>query len=174
MNKQLTNKMKRLLLYTLLLTMACTLTSCRSTIRKMRSKVKIERVEAVRIESLSSVEIDFAVQNGTAHKLHLDEAVLTLRYQDATVATMTLREKIELPRRSELVVTTRWWVEVKNPLAALALLPKLQQDVSAATVDVELKGHGGPVPVNISREKVPLSYFLNTFGVDMTAIKNLL
>lgn len=174
MNKKLKTNMKRALLFALLVAVACTFTSCKGTIRKMRRKVQIERIDAMRVESLSRVEIDFAVKNGTAYKLHLDKAVLTLRYKEATVATMTLRDKVEIPRRSEGVVTSCWWIDVQNPLAMLSVVAKLQSDPSQATVDVSLEGRGGPVPVNISREKMPLSVFLNTFGVDITAIKNLL
>lgn len=168
------NSPKQLLRLLLLLTVACTLTSCRGTIQKMRRKIQIERIDTVRVESLSSVEIDVVIHNGTAHKLRLDDAKIVLRYKESAVATMTLRERVEIPRRSGGVVTSRWWVEVNNPLAALALLPKLQQDVSQVTVDLLLEGHGGPVPINISREKMPLSVFLNTFGVELSAIKNLL
>lgn len=166
--------MKKLLLIGLLTALVLPLTSCRSTINKMRRKIAIERVEKLRIESLSSVEIDLAVKNGTAHKLHLDKAVVTLRYKESNVLTMTLREVVEIPRRSDGVVTSRWWVEVENPLALVAVAANVQRDPSQMSVDLRLEGRGGPVPVNISREKMPLSVFLNTFGVDLSAIKNLL
>ncbi len=168
--------MKQRSLLWLLVGLSLLLSSCSSTVQKMRRKVKLEGIEDVRPTSLSSVRIDFRIMNQTAYNLHLKDAVAHLYYRDNCIGTMRLKERVEVPKRtaSELF-TTDWAVEVGNPLSLLPILGKVRSgDLSELWVDLELEGRGGPVPVNLSREKMPLSDFLRTFGVDTDNMMNFL
>ena len=67
----------------------------------------------------------------------------------------------------------RWRVRVSDPFALHALLRRLgDNDLSEVAVSFAVKGRGGPKAINISRERVPLSEFLNTFGIDLHDLKN--
>lgn len=154
----------------LLLAALCvlSLSSCSDTVRKMRSKVKLQGIEDVRPTSLSSVQIDFRIMNKTAYNLHLKDAVAELYYLDNCIGTMRLKERVEVPKRTESeVFETFWAVEIGNPLSLLPVLGKVRQgDLSDFWVHLDLEGRGGPVPVSLSKGKVPLTDFLRTMGVD--------
>ncbi len=168
--------MKQRLLLWLLVGFSLLFSSCSGTVQKMRRKVKLEGIEDVRPTSLSSVRIDFRIMNQTAYNLHLKDAVAHLYYRDNCIGTMRLKERVEVPKRTASeVFTTDWAVEIGNPLSLLPILGKVRSgDLSELWVDLELEGRGGPVPVNLSREKMPLSDFLRTFGVDTDNMMNFL
>lgn len=168
--------LKKLIYCSLLVLFALSLGSCSGTVQKMRRKVKLEGIEDVRPTSLSSVRIDFRIMNQTAYNLHLKDAVAHLYYRDNCIGTMRLKERVEVPKRTASeVFPTDWAVEIGNPLSLIPILGKVRSgDLSELWVDLELEGRGGPVPVNLSREKMPLSDFLRTFGVDTDNMMNFL
>jgi hypothetical protein len=158
--------MKRTLYLLLLLLLALPMTSCRGVKERMREKVRFEGIESIRLTGSSSLNIDLRIANESAHKLQLDNAVATLFYKESRVGTMTLKEPVVQPRRTTGALPTQWTIDLNNPLAALALVANLQQGNSdLATVSLHLEGKGGPMPLTISREKMPLSEFLNIFGI---------
>ena len=167
--------MKTNLLILLCALSALMLTSCRQTAERVAQKIRFEGVESVHMESLSTVVIDFAIENGTAHRLRAEQAVAKLRYRGSEVGSMRLIEPVEVDRRSHAVVPTRWRIELRNPLAMLSVAARVaQQEYDELTVDLSVAGSGGPVPVNISREKVPMSNFLNTFGIEPDFLTSIL
>lgn len=168
--------MKKSLILMLLVAAGLLMSSCSNTMQKMRRKVKLEGIEEVRPTSLSSIRIDFRIMNQTAYNLHLKDAVAHLYYRDNCIGTMRLKERVEVPKRTvSEVFPTDWAVEIGNPLSLLPILGKVRGgDLSELWVDLELEGRGGPVPVNLSREKMPLSDFLRTFGVDPNNLMNFL
>lgn len=168
--------MKRFLLVMLVASCMLSLGSCSNMARKMSRKVKLEGVENVQLISLSQLRIDFRIMNQTAYKLQLEDAEASLYYRDVCIGTMHLKECVEVPKRTESeLVETYWAVEVGNPLTLLPLVGKLRKgDLSEMWVELEVKGHGGPAPVNLSYKKMPLSEFLRTFGVDPSELMNFL
>ena len=98
-----------------------------------------------------------------------------LYYRDREIGSLRLQEQVKIPRRTESeVFRSNWLVDVGNPLSLLPILGKVRQgDWSELWVDLEMEGRGGPVPVNLSREKMPLSDFLRTFGVDAESLTNI-
>lgn len=168
--------MKYRVLVVLLIAFSLGLGSCSKTVNKMRQKVALQGIEDVRVVSLSAVQIDFRIQNETAYNLHLKDAVAHLYYRDEVIGTMTLRDRVEVPHKTKSeVFPTMWNVDLGNPLKLLPILGKVRNgDLSELWVNLELEGRGGPVPVNLSRQKMPLSDFLRTFGVDATNFTNFL
>ncbi len=143
------------------------LTGCRGKMERLREAVRFEGIEAVRIDRLPHVEIDFWAANGSAHNLAVKEAELDLRYRNKVVASLVLEQEVTLQRRSEGVITSRWRLHVRNPLAMISVAAELARGVEDhLAVDLRVVGRGGPIPINIFREKIPLSKFLNTFGMD--------
>lgn len=149
-----------------------TLTSCRKAVERAAEKVRFAGIEKVDIQGLTGAEITVRIDNGTAHKLRLEEALATFYYASGRVATLTLVRPAEAPARAESSVVTEWKARIADPLALYAAARALKNnDLSKIAVSIEAKGHGGPAPVNISREMVPLQDFLNTFGVTLDDLK---
>ena len=49
-----------------------------------------------------------------------------------------------------------------------------EDDISKIGVSFAIEGRGGPAHVKISREMMPLSEFLNIFGLSLNDVKNYL
>lgn len=149
------------------------MSSCRRKIEKVREKIRIEEVERAELRGLTGLDIVLRVRNDTGYKLRLDKASLDLFLGTSLVAGMVLAEPVEVGRRTAESVSTHWRLRISDPFAAYALVRRIERnDISAVAVSCAVEGRGGPVPVNISREKVPLSEFLNTFGVELQELKN--
>lgn len=167
--------MKKTLYILLVLTVALTAASCRRAVEKARRNIRIEAVERIERHGLTAAEIVVRVANGTGYKLQLDEAELDLYYAGSRVGTVRLREGVEVARRTTASVATWWQLKIADPLALYVLTKKLREnDLSQVTVSFAVKGRGGPAPVNISQERMPLSDFLNIFGIGLQDVKNYL
>lgn len=149
--------------------------SCRRAVERAKRNIRIEAVEKVERIGIAGAEIVVRVDNGSRYNLALTAAEFGLYYADARVGTIVLMQPVEVPRRSVVSVTTRWRLKISDPLALYLLARKAsggEWDQIAVSCSVE--GRGGPAPVKFSREKMPLSDFLNTFGVSIRDIENYL
>lgn len=167
--------MKKYLLLLMALCVAVTLSSCRKTMEKMREKVEFIGVEDVRLVGLTSLEIDFSARNDTAYNLVVKEATITLLSTSTELGALHLSEPVTVKSRTTDTFTSRWRIEIGNPLQLLSLASKLRNnDLSGLFVSIDVDGRGGPVPVNISRERVPLSEILSKFGADISDLSKLM
>ncbi|MBQ1939605.1 MAG: hypothetical protein II362_05290 [Alistipes sp.] len=167
--------MKKYLLLLMALCVAVTLSSCRKTMEKMREKVEFIGVEDVRLVGLTSLEIDFSARNDTAYNLVVKEATITLLNTSTELGALHLSEPVTVKSRTTGTFTSRWRIEIGNPLQLLSLASKLRNnDLSGLFVSIDVDGRGGPVPVNISRERVPLSEILSKFGADISDLSKLM
>lgn len=157
----------------LLLVFCGGMTSCRRTVEKAREKIRVEEVERIELHGLAGLDIVLRVRNDSGYKLSVEHASLDVFYGTTYVAGVMLREPVEVLRRTTESVTTRWRLRISDPLAAYALVGRIRRDdISAIAVSFAVEGRGGPAPVNISRERMPLSEFLNTFDLDSKQLKN--
>ena len=159
-------KMRQILTWLLLLGVALSAGSCRRAVEKVASKIRFEGIERVERQGLTGAEVVVRVDNGSAYRLTLSSAEIGIYYADACVGTVVLCEPVEIERRTEASLTTRWRLRISDPLTLLLLA----RDAAAGTYDrislsCQAEGRGGPAPVKFSREKMPLSEFLNTFGL---------
>ena len=143
---------QRYSVYVLLLAVAVSLSSCRRAVEKARRNIRFEGIERVERQGLTGAEVVVRVMNDTGYKLVLDAAEMGVYYAGGRVGTVVLREAVEVPRRT----TAR---KVKSG------------DLSQVEVSYAVEGRGGPAPVKISRERMPLSDFLNTFGLTIEDVK---
>ena len=89
--------------------------------------------------------------------------------------SVVLREAVEVPRRTTDSFRTLWQLKISDPLALYVLARKVKSgDLSQVEVSYAVEGRGGPAPVKISRERMPLSDFLNIFGLSLQDVKNYL
>ena len=133
---------------------------------KAQRNIRLEAVEKARRQGLSGAEIVLRVKNGTGHKLKLEKASLTVYYAGGVVTKVALREPAEAPRRATASVTTLWRIRTSDPMALHVMTKKIREDdISKIGVSFAVEGRGGPARVKISREMMPLSEFLNIFGL---------
>ena len=149
---------QRYSVYVLLLAVAVSLSSCRRAVEKARRNIRFEVV--------------VRVMNDTGYKLVLDAAEMGVYYAGGRVGTVVLREAVEVPRRTTDSFRTLWQLKISDPLALYVLARKVKSgDLSQVEVSYAVEGCGGPAPVKISRERMPLSDFLNTFGLTIEDVK---
>ncbi len=149
------------------------MTSCRRAAEKAREQIRIEAVEAVEMRGFAGLDLVLRVRNDTGYKLKMEKVSFDLFLASKRVVGAALSEPVVIGRRSVGSHAMRWRVRVSDPFALHALLRRLgDNDLSEVAVSFAVKGRGGPKAINISRERVPLSEFLNTFGIDLHDLKN--
>lgn len=160
--------MKRVLY--LVLTVACALLlgSCNKErqVEKLREKIRFEGVEQIVPHGMSGVDVVVSVANQTRHKITLEEAELTLKYDRRKVLMLQLRDVVELPKRfeGELEISTR--MKVYDPLSAIVVLNRVRNksfDEMSVTIDAKVKV--GPVRKNIFVADMDLPKFLSKFAL---------
>lgn len=160
--------MKRVLY--LVLTVACALLlgSCNKErqAKKLREKIRFEGVEQIVPHGMSGVDVVVSVANQTRHKITLEEAELTLKYDRNKVLMLQLRDVVELPKRfeGELEISTR--MKVYDPLSAIVVLNRVRNknfDEMSVTIDAKVKV--GPVRKNIFVADMDLPKFLSKFAL---------
>ena len=165
--------MKRTLYLTCLLLTALTLGSCRRAMQNAIRKIRIEAVEEITPKGLTSAEAVVRIANGTSHRLELEQAEFVLHHRSTGVIAFELREGFTVDRHTTVRVPTRWRIRLLDPLSILLLGRDFYNgDPSQITVSYHVEGRGGPIRVDRSREQVPLSDFLRTFGVTMEDLKH--
>jgi len=151
------------------------LTSCRRAAEKASEKIRIEEVERIEPHGLTGWDMVLRVRNDSGYKIKLEKVSFDVFFNSSPVLGIELVEPVEMPRHTTGSFTTRWNARICNPLALYVFARRIRQnDLSAASVSFAIEGRGGPASINISQEKMPLSDFLNTFGIDLQDMKNLL
>lgn len=164
-----------MLLGAAMLTLVLTMGSCRRAIEKTAGKIRFEGIERVERQGLTGAEVVVRVDNGSGYRLTLTSAELGIFYARSLVGTIVLTEPVEIERRTTASLTTRWRLRISDPLALLVMAGKLKAgDYAQIALSCNLEGRGGPAPVNFSREMMPLSDFLNTFGLSIQDVENYL
>ncbi|MBP3682728.1 MAG: hypothetical protein J6I87_05565 [Rikenellaceae bacterium] len=160
--------MKRVLY--LVLTVACALLlgSCNKErqAEKLREKIRFEGVEQIVPHGMSGVDVVVSVANQTRHKITLEEAELTLKYDRNKVLMLQLRDVVELPKRfeGELEISTR--MKVYDPLSAIVVLNRVRnKSFDEMSVTIDAKAKVGPVRKNIFVADMDLPKFLSKFAL---------
>ena len=167
--------MKKLLQLTLLLALVLPMSACRKAAQKAASKIRLEAVERVTPKGFTAVEAVLRVANGTSYKLALEQATIRIHYRQSDVLVLTLHEAVGLGKKRTESLTTRWKVQIADPLALLLLARDVKSgDPSQIAVSARIEGRGGPARVNLDRQMVPLSEFLRTFDLSMEDLNNYL
>ncbi|MBR2501730.1 MAG: hypothetical protein IKB68_04575 [Rikenellaceae bacterium] len=160
--------MKRVLYLVLMVACALLLGSCNKErqAEKLREKIRFEGVEQIVPHGMSGVDVVVSVANQTRHKITLEEAELTLKYDRRKVLMLQLRDVVELPKRfeGELEISTR--MKVYDPLSAIVVLNRVRNksfDEMSVTIDAKVKV--GPVRKNIFVADMDLPKFLSKFAL---------
>ena len=166
---------KRLLLLGLLLAATLPLGSCSRAVERARERIRLEAVESVRRLGLSGAGAVVRVRNDSRSRLVLREADLEFFLGGRPVLSARLHRPVEVPRRTTERVVTRWRLQILDPMALPVLTGRLRAgEIGQVAVSCRIRGRGGPVRVNISQEMMPLSDFLNIFGLTLQDVQNYL
>lgn len=168
-------KIRKYLCGLLLVGLALSGGSCRRAVERAKRNIRIEAVEKIERKGISGAEVVVRVNNGSRYKLALERAEFGIYYGDARVGTIVLMQPVEVPRRTTLSVVTDWRLKISDPLALYLLVRKASDgEWTQIGVSCSVEGRGGPAPVKFLREKMPLSDFLNTFGLSIRDVENYL
>ena len=137
--------------------------------------IRLEAVEKVERKGMGGAEAVVRVKNGTGYKLVLERAKVDLFYAGSRVMSIILHGRVEVPRRTTGSFTSLWRVRTTDPMAYYVMVKKIREDdISQVAVSFAVEGRGGPASVKNSEEMVPLSEFLNIFGLSLQDVKNYL
>ena len=167
--------MRKWLYCILLPAMVLPMVSCRRAVEKARRNIRLEAVEKVERKGMGGAEAVVRVKNGTGYKLVLERAKVDLFYAGSRVMSIILHGRVEVPRRTTGSFTSLWRVRTTDPMAYYVMVKKIREDdISQVAVSFAVEGRGGPASVKNSEEMVPLSEFLNIFGLSLQDVKNYL
>lgn len=128
---------------------------------------KIGPVEFHCIERLGTagIALEGTIENRSSYRVRLKRATLRLYYAGAFVGEAELRGEVNLEQRSLNPFTSRWRLRIEDPAAARLIEKRIEaQNYENITLDYCLRVRAGVVGKTFSREMMPLSEFLCTFG----------
>lgn len=149
--------------------------SCRNVARRTAERIRIEGIGQVRTQGFTHLLLGLRTVNDSGRNLRLTEAEIALYAPGAAepVATAVLLEPLLLRRRTTAVLATKWRIDYAQALGWLPLLRALDSgNLDGWQISLRAKGRCGLVSRNISEERIPVSVFLRTFGIDPTAVTN--
>lgn len=135
--------------------------SCASSLAR---KISIDGYENLRIRGFSGVTTDVVFSNKSCYNIHVKAVDVDLKRDDDKVLTLSLKDEIVIPRRSERVaVPTVWRLGDLDPLKAFSLSKKLLkgEDVESMSVDIEAQAKVGPIKKTVRRNGLKVSSLLS-------------
>ncbi len=149
--------------------------SCRNIARRTAERIRIEGIGQIRTQGFTHLLLGLRTVNDSGRNLRLTEAEIALYAPGAAepAVTAVLLEPLLLRRHTTAELATKWRIDYAQALGWLPLLRAVGRgDLEGWEVSLRVKGRCGPVTRNISEERIPVSVFLRTFGLDPTAIAN--
>lgn len=149
--------------------------SCRGAVERAARDIAIEGVGEVARLGSAGAAVTLRVRNDSPRNVRLDDACLELYLAGGRAAEWRLHEPVRVPDRTTLDCRTVWRLRSEDPMAYYALGRRLRNgEIDRIEVSARAVGHVGGLRVKFSRERMPLSDFLNTFGVTIEQIENFL
>lgn len=138
-------------------------------------RVSVDSVGCIRRLGSAGAEAELWLRNDSGRTLVLRRARIALRCDGLPVGTLELHAPVRIARRSATHVVSRWRVRSDEPMAFRVLERRLRSgDLAGIEVGCDLRGRSGVIPANISTGMMPLSDFLNTFGLSADELKQFL
>lgn len=147
--------------------------SCRGAVERASQQVAVEQVCEVVRRGSAGATVTLRLRNDSPRTIRLNEVRLDLYLAGGRAAVWQLHEPLRIPRRTTADYRTLWRLKSDDPMAYYALERKIRRgEADRIEVEALLRGRAGVVPLNFSAERVPLSDFLNTFGVTLEDFEN--
>lgn len=142
-----------------------------------KDDVVVHSVSDVEVLSSSKAKITLDVENNSSSKVAIKEMNLLFEIKDKEFMKIIMKDKLEIPRKSEGKVSTVLAYKIYNPLAVLSLLGGgsfAERFFREMTVTGEVKLKAGISGKKLKFEKVSFKQILATFGISSDdIIKNL-
>ncbi|MFI3316055.1 MAG: hypothetical protein SNF93_00570 [Rikenellaceae bacterium] len=158
--------MKRTLKYFTLLAIALSMSSCAAT---LRDKVSIEGYDNLEILGFSGVKVDLEFRNDSRRKIKVQEVNLALKESGSQIATLKLKDKITIPRRTEsAMIPTVWRLGDVNILSAASASKKIlsNQGVEAFRVDASGSAKISLFKKTYEKNNLSLSKLMKDFNLE--------
>ncbi len=147
------------------------LVSCKGAVERAQQNFRIGRVESVERQGLRGAKVSLQVCNSTGHKVVFKEIGFTVYSAGTRMADISLRARVEVPRGTNGSIVSLWRTDFADPLAGDVLLRKLRQnDLGQTVVSYIVKARAGMIPIEIRQGMMPMSDFLNNFGLSLDEI----
>lgn len=153
--------MVRQLYISLFLLLMLSATGCTGIARKV-GPLSIEGAERL---GTSGVEVQLRLPNHSRHTLKIRQAEATFYYHGEPLATAQLHGELQLKKRSEELLRSRWRVRAEDPTALIFLQKRLsEQRVEGLTLDYHITFKVGLIKKTFSDKGVELTEILRTFA----------
>ncbi len=142
------------------LVVICVVLSMSSCVSSLSRKVSIEGYDNLKVMGLSGVKTDIKFRNESSRNIEIKSASLTLKERGDSIATFTLKDELEIPKRTELIaVPTIWRMHSVNFMAALLATKQIigSQDLSSFRVDIKAQVKAGGFKRTLEQHDVRLS-----------------
>lgn len=111
---------------------------------RIMSKVHFERVVDVTHLSTSGMNLYVEIENETGHRLVFSEAEIDILSRGEVMATISLRDKVVLKRRSTTTVLIPLRFKSRSSFALTRLITRLLSFDVDLTIDYRIRGGIGP------------------------------
>lgn len=166
---------RRALLPVVALAVALGVPSCRGVGGRAARGIRIEQVvQAARLGS-AGASVTLRIRNGSRRELCFEEARFEFYLDGAPVAEFRLHEPVRIPERTTVDCRSLWRLRTEDPMAYYALGRRLRSgDTERIGISAHIEGRSGRYPVNFSCQRMPVSDFLDIFGLSINDIENFL
>lgn len=138
-------------------------------------KIRFERFTKTSHLSTSGMNLWAEIDNGSCHRVTIHEAEIDITIKGRTVATITLRDKVVLPRRSTTEVLLPLRFTSRSSLAFTRLLWKIV-DGLGDDIYVTYRAKAG-IPLfktTIYEFDIPVTEILTNFAISKLRLRELL
>lgn len=137
-------------------------------------RVAVEGVSRVTHLSSSGVNLWLDVSNERCHRLVVSRGEVDIAINGVRVATIALRERVRVARRSSGEVLLPLRFRSYSPLPVLQVLREvLRGEVEGVTISYKIRGGVGIVRRTFSAENIAISEFFDNFAISREFIGTL-
>ena len=130
-------------------------------------KLKVEKIEDVVLNGLTSCSIKMRVNNSTAYNLSLYDGNANVYYNGSKVGTIVLDHSLAIQKKCTASVVADLSFHLENAITALSVVNKLRRgDTENISVDIDAMFGVGNRKQQFTMRGVPLDSVLSAAGVN--------
>jgi len=165
------SKFKILLLLALLLP----LTSGAGVVDRYVSKIHFGGFNRVTHCTSSGMNLYVSIDNGINHNIVVKSCTAVVSRDGAEIMRIELRDRVVVPKRSVSEVLLPLRFRADNSMSILVLLRRiLDGRIDDLTVSLDVRCRVSVVSKTFSKQNIAMSEFLDTFGVTIDDVKQLI
>ncbi len=141
------------------------------------NQIRVEEVRNVQMKPFSGstleVGLEVKVRNPSYRKVHLTKLELNVERGGTSFATISAKEKVSIPRRSDDFQPVPLEVRLRNLLAAVMAMQQKNFSVDDLTLSGEIRVKAFPLSKKIKIEKQTVREFSAQYGDIITPLLNI-